>query len=64
MEQKDGVVSNDSFRTERHRCVICGSEAIMSLSVEGRKNNACIDHLAQAEQLLRVSEEYFRGPSF
>ena len=64
MDNQERDRNQEALSEIGHRCVICGSEANISLKVDGRKNHSCQNHLAEAEHLLRVGEEYFRGFSF
>ncbi len=49
---------------DAEKCVICGQTSIMSLNYKGRRSFACSDHLAEAEALVRVSTDFFAGPTF
>jgi len=46
------------------RCVICHDVAVIFLRKDDKHNQSCAKHLAEAENLLRISEAYFAGPTF
>lgn len=50
--------------TRRDLCIICQAPAIMPLARGHVKTQACLQHMGEAHNLLRVSREFFQGFSF